>query len=175
MNKNLQWKLLSIIVVAVVSALAIYPADEKIRLGLDLRGGVHMVLQVNTDDALQVESETDAEQLREQLSLQGIEIGSLAAVAPTTIQVEGVPPVRDNEFRQIADDLLGLSYDRLVGGTGSYTYEMRGPVESSLRDESVRQGAPDDRAPRQRAWRGRANRDALLRGWSADFGAAPWS
>ena len=139
MNKNLQWKLLSIIAVAVVSALAIYPADENIRLGLDLRGGVHMVLQVNTDDALQVESETDAEQLREQLSLQGIEIGSLVAVAPTTIRVEGVPPVRDDEFRQIADDLLSLSYDRLVGGTGSYTYEMRGPVESSLRDESVRQ------------------------------------
>ena len=73
------------------------------------------------------------------LSLQGIEVGSLAAVAPTRIQVEGVPPVRDNEFRQIADDLLGLSYDRVVGGTGSYTYQMRGPVESSLRDESVRQ------------------------------------
>ena len=139
MNKNLQWKLLLIIAVVAASTLAVYPIDERIRLGLDLKGGVHMVLQVQTDDALQVESETVAEQLREQLGLQGIETDSLAAVAPTTIRIEGVPPARDDEFRQIAEDLLGPSYDRRAGGIGTYTYQMRGPVESSLREESVRQ------------------------------------
>lgn len=54
MSKNLQWKLLSIVVVVALSAYAIYPVEEKIRLGLDLEGGVHMVLQVQTDDALLV-------------------------------------------------------------------------------------------------------------------------
>ena len=139
MNKNLQWKLLAIIAVAALSALAIYPPEEKIRLGLDLEGGVHMVLRVQTDDALQLESETAAEQLGEQLSLQGIEVASSVAVEPTTIRVEGVPSDRDAEFRQIAEDLVSLSYDRETGVSGSYTYRMRGPVESSLREESVRQ------------------------------------
>ncbi len=139
MNKNLQWKLLLIIAVAVVGALAVYPVDERIRLGLDLKGGVHMVLKVQTDDALQVESETAGEQLKEQLSLQGIETGSLVAVAPTTIRVEGVPPGRDGEFRQIANDILGPSYDRQAEGSGTYVYQMRGPYESTLREESVRQ------------------------------------
>ena len=139
MHKNLQWKLLLIIAVAVVGALAVYPVDERIRLGLDLRGGVHMVLKVQTDDALQVESETAAEQLQEQLSLQGIETGSLVAVTPTTIRVEGVPPGRDGEFRQIADDIVGPSYDRQAGGAGTYVYQMRGPYESTLREEAVRQ------------------------------------
>ena len=86
MHKNLQWKLLLIIAVTAVCALAVYPVDERIRLGLDLKGGVHMVLKVQTDDALQVESETAGEQLQEQLSLQGIETGSLVAVAPTTTE-----------------------------------------------------------------------------------------
>ena len=139
MHKNLQWKLLLIIAVAVVGALAVYPLDERIRLGLDLKGGVHMVLKVQTDDALQVESETAAEQLQEQLSLQGIETGSLVAVTPTTIRVEGVPPGRDGEFRQIADDIVGPSYDRQAGGSGTYVYQMRGPYESTLREEAVRQ------------------------------------
>ena len=139
MTKNLQWKLLAIIAVAALSALALYPPEEQIRLGLDLEGGVHMVLRVHTDDALQLETETAAEQLSEQLSLQGIEVTSSVAVDPTTIRIEGVPPERDAEFRQMAEDQLSLSYDRESGVSGSYTYRMRPPVESSLRDESVRQ------------------------------------
>ena len=139
MNKNLQWKLVAIVAVVAVSALAIYPVEERIRLGLDLKGGVHMVLQVQTDDALQVESETIGEQLQEQLALQGIEPASIVAANPTTIRVEGVPPGRDGDFRQTADDLLGLSYDRGAESGGNYVFQMRGPVESSMRDESVRQ------------------------------------
>jgi len=139
MTKNLQWKLLAIIAVAGLAALSVYPPEERIRLGLDLEGGVHMVLRVQTDDALQLETETAAEQLGEQLSLQGIEVTSIVAVDPTTIRIEGVPDERDAEFRQMAEDQLSLSYDRESGAGGSYTYRMRLPVESSLRDESVRQ------------------------------------
>ena len=139
MTKNLQWKLLAIVAVTALSVLAIYPPEEQIRLGLDLEGGVHMVLRVLTDDALQLETETAAEQLSEQLSLQGIELTSAVAVDPVTIQIEGVPPERDAEFRQMAEDQLSLSYEREPGVSGSYTYRMRAPVESSLRDESVRQ------------------------------------
>ena len=139
MNKNIQWKLLAIVAVAGLSLVAIYPPHEKIRLGLDLEGGVHMVLRVQTDDALQVETETAAEQLSEQLGLQGITVTSALAVDPTTIRIEGVPRARDAEFRQIADDQLSASYDRDAVGAGTYTYRMRAPVETSLRDESVRQ------------------------------------
>ena len=139
MNKNTQWKLLAIVFVAGLSLVAIYPPQEKIRLGLDLEGGVHMVLRVQTDDALQVESETEAEQLSEQLGLQGITVTSVVAVDPTTIRIEGVPQNRDAEFRQIADDQLSASYNREAVGAGTYTYRMRTPIETSLRDESVRQ------------------------------------
>ena len=139
MNKNIQWKLLAIIAITALSAVAIYPPSERIRLGLDLEGGVHMVLRVQTDDALRVESETAAEQLAEQLDLQGITVASVRSTDPTTIRIEGVPQDRDAEFRQLAEDHLGVNYDREVGAAGSYTYRMRGPVETTLRDESVRQ------------------------------------
>ena len=139
MSKNVQWKVLAIVAVTVLSVLAIYPPAERIRLGLDLEGGVHMVLRVQTDDALRVETETAAEQLGEQLDLQGIVAASVTAPDPTTISIEGVPEDRDAEFRQMADDQLTASYDRESGAAGTYTYRMRPPVESSLRDESVRQ------------------------------------
>jgi len=80
--KNLRWKGLLILGVVAAAAWAIYPPQEEIRRWLDLQGGVHMVLRVQTGDALRVESETAAERLAEQLSLQGITVTSTAAVSP---------------------------------------------------------------------------------------------
>ncbi len=139
MKKNLRWKLLTIVAVAAAAAFAIYPPEDQVRLGLDLRGGVHLVLRVQTDDALRVETETNAEQLREQASLVGIELLSAGAAAATEIRVEGVPGDRDQEFRGIADDLLQVSYDRRADGPGAYTFGMLPGIERQLREESVRQ------------------------------------
>ncbi len=144
MKKNLRWKLLTIVAVAAAAAFAIYPPEDQVRLGLDLRGGVHLVLRVQTDDALRVETETNAEQLREQASLVGIELLSAGAATPTEIRVEGVSAERDQEFRGIADDLLAAdllmsTYNRQSAGPGAYTFRMSPGFERQLREESVRQ------------------------------------
>ena len=138
-KKNLRWKLLTILAVTAAAAFAIYPPEDQVRLGLDLRGGVHLVLRVQTDDALRVETETNAEQLREQASLVGIELLSAGAATPTEVRVEGVPADRDQEFRGISDDLLQVSYDRRSDGPGGYTFSMLPGIERQLREESVRQ------------------------------------
>ena len=67
MNKNLRWKVLTILTAFVVFfAVGVYPIlaqryelpapawlmAKQLRLGLDLKGGVHLVLRVQTDDAL---------------------------------------------------------------------------------------------------------------------------
>ena len=41
--------------------------EKQLKLGLDLKGGVHLVLRVKTDDALRLETEQDMERLREEL------------------------------------------------------------------------------------------------------------
>ena len=46
MAKNLRWKVLTIVAVVALSIFAFYPPDQKVRLGLDLKGGVHLVLRV---------------------------------------------------------------------------------------------------------------------------------
>ena len=67
MHKNLRWKFLVIGAVIVIAAWAVIPPNQKIKLGLDLKGGVHLVMQVKTDDALKVETDTSAEQMQEAL------------------------------------------------------------------------------------------------------------
>ena len=139
MAKNLRWKVGGIAVVVVVAVFAVYPPEDQIRLGLDLRGGVHLVLRVQTDDALRVETETSAEQLSEQAIVDGIVLTSVTAVSPTEIRIEGVPPDRDQELRRIADELLQAIYDRESGAGGAYTYRMLPGRERVLREESVQQ------------------------------------
>ncbi|HIM52912.1 MAG TPA: protein translocase subunit SecD [Acidobacteria bacterium] len=139
MAKNLRWKVLLIIGVVGLAVFAVYPPAEQIRLGLDLRGGAHLVMQVQTDDALLVETETSAEALSEQAIVDGIVLTSVTAVSPTEIRVEGVPPERVRDFQDIADELLGALYDREVEAGGAYTYRMLPGRERVLREESVRQ------------------------------------
>ena len=84
---NLRWKLLTILAVTVVfGAVGVYPVlaqraginspkwlmDKILKLGLDLRGGVHLVMRVETDDALRSESELEMERLRGQLATANI-------------------------------------------------------------------------------------------------------
>ena len=66
MAKNLRWKVIVIIGALALAVFAFYPPDQKVRLGLDLKGGVQLVLRVQTDDALRLEVQTASDRLLEQ-------------------------------------------------------------------------------------------------------------
>lgn len=88
-RRTLQWRVLGIVGVVVAALATVYPVEDKVRLGLDLRGGVHLVLGVRTDEALMVD--TDARRLRDEADIQGIALSSVGAVSPTEMRIEGVP------------------------------------------------------------------------------------
>ena len=139
MKTNLRWKILSIVAITALAAWSVYPPDEKVRLGLDLRGGVHMVLRVQTDDALRIETETSMERLREVLGVRNVTVSGMTIESPTRFRVEGVQNSQDADFRTVADEQLQAVYSRESGAGGRYAFEMRPNVAVSLRDESVRQ------------------------------------
>ncbi len=139
MYKNLRWKLLTI---AAVTGLAIWsftPPRTKVKLGLDLKGGVHLVLQVKTDDALRIETETSSEQFREALKSANITFTNVKPTSLTEFLVEGVDPASDAQFRQLAQTQLGLSYDRDSTGGGNYTFKMKPNIAVQRRAEAVTQ------------------------------------
>ena len=80
--QNLSWKITTCVAVFIIFAgVGVYPLiagrfgitspkwliDRQLKLGLDLQGGVHLVLRVQTDDALRHETEAESERLREAL------------------------------------------------------------------------------------------------------------
>jgi preprotein translocase subunit SecD len=137
MSNTLKWKLLAIGLVTAVAIWSFTPPRERVRLGLDLQGGVHFVLAVETDDALRLETETVSEQLRQTLADDGMTVTATPAL--TEFVVTGVPPAQDQQFRATADTMVGGLYDREQSGPGTYTFRMRPNVVVQTRADAVTQ------------------------------------
>lgn len=138
MAKNLGWKLLTILLVVALSVFAFYPPGQKIRLGLDLKGGVHLVLRVQTDDALRLLTEGTADQLAESLRTANLTGITATATSPTTFTVTGVPADQDAVFRS-ALSTVELSFDRASTGPGSYSFTMKPNIAADNRESTVGQ------------------------------------
>ncbi len=139
MYKNLRWKLLTIVGVAALATWSFMPPAQKVRLGLDLQGGVHLVLQVHTDDALRIETETAVEQLQQAMADAGFSATRAAPDGLTRFVVEGVPAANDQQFRQIAQQQVEAMFDRVSAGDGGYRFEMRPNMAVQRREEAVTQ------------------------------------
>jgi preprotein translocase subunit SecD len=152
-NKNLRWKVLTILAVVIVFfGVGVYPIlanryhlpaptwlmAKQLRLGLDLRGGVHLVMRVHTDDALRIKTTTTAEQVREALRSATVPFSSITVMAPQSFKVEGIPPDRDAELRRIADEQgVTTDYDRSPGAGGTYEFRLKPNIERTLREQAV--------------------------------------
>jgi preprotein translocase subunit SecD len=154
MDKNLRWRVLAILAVVVIAVWGFtnVPAVWRVvqgngvagdrltrmRLGLDLQGGVHLVLRVQTDDAIRVETETTMERFREQLDEKNIVVGGMVIEDPTRFRVDGVPLAQDAVFRESANEIQN-TYNRMSGANGQYTFELKPNLTVQLRDEAVDQ------------------------------------
>ncbi len=72
MKRPLLWRGLLILAVTVVFVALFYPPKKKINLGLDLQGGMHLVLQVHTEDALRAETDSDLARLVDLAQEEGV-------------------------------------------------------------------------------------------------------
>lgn len=150
---NLRWKVIVIVLITLIfGSVSIYPmvaarygitspkllTDRLLKLGLDLKGGVNLVLRVQTDDALRIESETEMERLREVLATANISTTNMAIVGTSGFKVEGITPDKDAAFRTAANE-VSANFDRDSGVNGTYTFTIKPNIAQSLREEAVTQ------------------------------------
>ena len=92
-KRNLLIKLGVVAVVIIACAILAIPPSEKIHLGLDLQGGLHLVLEVQVEQAVARSLDRMADLLRQDLRARGLNV---TAVEPDRAQgirmVFGKPP-----------------------------------------------------------------------------------
>src|SRR5215470_14172380 len=148
MTKRVRIRLLVILAVTIlsISLFAGFPPTlakmkQRVHLGLDLRGGTQLVLQVVTDDAIRAETDQAIESLRQQLNKENVAFRQIARTQTDTLQAVGVDPNKDADFRRILNDRLG-EWD-LISTAGevpnTYTVRLKPSQERQYRGQSVDQ------------------------------------
>ncbi|HXP43542.1 MAG TPA: protein translocase subunit SecD [Candidatus Acidoferrales bacterium] len=155
MNKNLLWQLLLIIGVLLVFLFGIFGIPQsfsaqgmlaamtnRIHLGLDLRGGTHLILQVQVNDAINVDSDNAVEILKEQLNKKKIAFADISKPdpqnSPDKIILKGVPADSRKDLLDIASERLP-EYNLTSGADNTWTLAMKPQILSDLKNKAVTQ------------------------------------
>src|SRR5256885_4234058 len=123
MNKRVRARLLITLGVTVLSIalFAGFPPSvakmkQKVQLGLDLKGGTHLVLQVVTDDAIRAETDQAIESLRQQLQKENIVFRQMPRNPSNTRQAVGVKPSKDSNFPPVVHERFRTSDPESTAG-----------------------------------------------------------
>jgi preprotein translocase subunit SecD len=155
MNKNLTWKLLATLGILLIFLFGIFgvPKDwsgkgvlaaitDRIHLGLDLRGGTHLILQVQVNDAVNVDSDNAIARLKEDMRARKINYADILKPDPVNhpeaVVVKGITPDQSSEFKSIVADRLP-EYDTTSGAENSFTVAMKAQSLADLKTRAVSQ------------------------------------
>jgi preprotein translocase subunit SecD len=137
MKNSLAWRGALVVSVVALAAWAAYPLREKINLGLDLRGGIHLVLAVDLDDALEAEAEYDADRLARQLADEDVAGVTTSLTGPNTFIARGIPAGEERTLRDVVEDFLP-GWDMTRSGE-EVRFVRRTDAVDQIGDQAVRQ------------------------------------
>src|SRR5438093_2811529 len=155
MNKNLGWKLGLVFATLLFFLFGIFgipkgfsgrslltSLQDRIHLGLDLKGGTHLILQVQVNDAVNGDSDRAVDRLKEDLRTRKINYTEITkpdpANAPDQIVLKGVPPESSSDLRNIVSDRLP-EYDLRSGAENTWILTMKPQYMADLKNRAVTQ------------------------------------
>ena len=140
MPRHLRLRIGLVLVVVAVSVWYLYPLKSSINLGLDLQGGIHLMLGVEADRHVASQTDRAAEDLKTALERKGIAVKRIAREGNTAIRVELASPQSWNDARTVVTEFS--SFDRRDDdqAAGTFRLVMNERRIIQLRDDAIRQG-----------------------------------
>jgi preprotein translocase subunit SecD len=157
MKKNLNTKIALIVVVLLICLFGIFRVPsgvsgkalteamaKNIHLGLDLKGGVHLILQVVVEEAINSETDNTVGRIQQNLKTASLSYSQAykpdPATKPDVIRLEGTTPGKGSDVRSLLDSKFGGEYDVAGGGTdNSFTLTMKPMVVTAMQKKTVQQ------------------------------------
>jgi len=113
-----------------------------IHLGLDLKGGTNLILQVQVNDAINVDSDNALETLKDGLRKAKVNYTEITKPDPTNhpeqILIKGVPPDGSSALRDLIQNKLA-EYDSASGANDTWTVTMKPSAVSDIKNQAVTQ------------------------------------
>jgi preprotein translocase subunit SecD len=157
MQKNIWGKTVFILAVLVVFAFGIIGWPQKwsgdglkqalldrIHLGLDLKGGTHLILQVMVNDAVNAETDVTSDRLKDTLTKANIRYGDVTkpdpANNPGLLEISGVSPDQAAQVRTaISESPNYTDYDLGSAPNGAVTLTLKPAAAKNIKDQAVQQ------------------------------------
>jgi len=156
MKTNLTWRA---VVIAVTILLCVFGIigipksgaelkenfSKNIRLGLDLKGGTHLVMQVQVQDAVKADAEQTGERLKEDLKKQNIgygsmdvnEVGRVEDADKIALTIKGINPSQTSAFRAVVSERYP-NYILTAQNSTDYTMQLKPTDLLELKSDTVK-------------------------------------
>ena len=155
MNPTLRWKIVFIVSVILIclyglfglpdlpKSLAIVKSNfsKQIKLGLDLQGGTHLILQVQVQEAISQETDQTVDRLTRQLRDKNIRYDEIRRVDDTHVLVRNIAPDQFSQFRDLLNDIFRTEWDSspASGETSGYLLTMRPATIAAIQQQTMQQ------------------------------------
>ena len=155
MKQNLLWKSVFIVAVLLVFVYGIFgipssfsgqglaeALQHRISLGLDLKGGTHLILQVQVNDAVNIDAQQAIERVKEALRRRNIAFADISQTDPANnpdhIVIKGVSADHSSDLRDIVSTDLP-EYNLNSGAQDTYSLAMKPSNLAELKNRAVQQ------------------------------------
>src|SRR5262245_34921275 len=139
MRRSLWLRIGVVAVVTLGSVFYLYPPKKTINLGLDLQGGIHLVLGVEADKAIASQTDRVAQDFKTALEKKGIGVKRVARQGLGAFVVELASPQNWNDAVTVANEFSIYEQRDADQANGRFTMATTEREMSRLRDLSVRQ------------------------------------
>ena len=109
--------------------------ENRINLGLDLKGGTHLVLQVHVAEAVNSSTDRDVQSLNTGLAATGATASKQDLAHPETITISGGSLTQQSAIHDVLTGNEYAGYDVNSSGNGGYTMTLK---QSAIRDIETR-------------------------------------
>jgi len=142
MYTDLKWKIPLILFAVLGSAYLAYPLKDKIALGLDLQGGMHLVLEVQTEKAVEASLERIAGDIKREIEEEDYEVDRVRAdIKNKTITVLMVDAIDLKPVEDIMKNYTAyLQNEGVVREGRGYLFRLSKEEENRIEQNAVSQG-----------------------------------
>ncbi|MGD0901625.1 MAG: protein translocase subunit SecD, partial [Terracidiphilus sp.] len=155
MNKNLTNKVLLIVAVLAICIYGIIGVPSglsgkalteaigsRIHLGLDLKGGAHLILQVVVSEAVSAETDNTVTRIQQDLKAANLSFSQVFKPDPNkpeAIRIEGTTAANSSAVQALLEGTKYSNEYDLISGDNTWTLTMKPLVEKALEEKTVQQ------------------------------------
>ncbi len=154
--KKIRGRLLLLLLVVVVAVICVLPSvpdwyqvlptwakpflpNKGISLGLDLQGGIHLVMEVDEDRAVEIAVDRSVVGLQDMLVDKKIPVESVKRTSPTRINIQFQNPDVKPQIQKLLDEFPTFAEVELAASANTLAWELRENETKRIKDSAINQ------------------------------------